>query len=301
MPRIAYFDVTNQCNLNCPHCYNAGKNKGRDLPITQCKQIIDILKGNGFTMINFVGGEPFTRKDLYAIVNYANRVGVKTAIATNSTTLTDEKAKRFSKSKILMSLDYFGKRHDRFRNVEGLFVKIAYFLKNLPNTYIRTTIMRDNINDCRKLIKMSKEAGKIWLGVPMKPVADMREPTSNQLAEIYKLAWENDMRVIDPPFTSRLCGKFNKKYNGCFGKCRNIHILYNGDCTLCEFMSEPVLGNIFRDSIEKMQQKGRVVARELTDKKSHMFSVSGGQCPDCELFGKCCKLTKSCAILGGWK
>lgn len=66
-PGSYWLDITNRCNLDCPHCYqmpdNQSKDPGIDFILDQVKSFPD----NGWP-ISLVGAEPTTRKDLADLV-----------------------------------------------------------------------------------------------------------------------------------------------------------------------------------------------------------------------------------------
>lgn len=65
-PNTFWFEITNRCNLDCPHCYQMPDNLSKDPTVTsiieQTKQLPDDMA------IALVGAEPTTRKDLPEIV-----------------------------------------------------------------------------------------------------------------------------------------------------------------------------------------------------------------------------------------
>src|ERR1035437_5067241 len=69
------FEVTQQCNHDCPHCYNAWKNP-RPYPMGQLDTAgaLDILTRmidqTGATLVTLTGGEPMLRGDIYEIVDF---------------------------------------------------------------------------------------------------------------------------------------------------------------------------------------------------------------------------------------
>jgi MoaA/NifB/PqqE/SkfB family radical SAM enzyme len=56
-------DITNRCNLNCPHCYQIPDNMSKDPSIEEILNIINAWEDDGYA-IALMGAEPTTRKDL---------------------------------------------------------------------------------------------------------------------------------------------------------------------------------------------------------------------------------------------
>ena len=67
------WDITNECNLRCIHCYNANApakhSSGFDM--IEPKEIIKQLSNLGFTHIHLLGGEPLLYKKLPVLINTA--------------------------------------------------------------------------------------------------------------------------------------------------------------------------------------------------------------------------------------
>ena len=71
-PNYAQVSITNLCPCRCFHCHVQNTQKG-DLPREIILSLIDALIANGFPMLFFVGGEPFSRfDDLEAFVGAAS-------------------------------------------------------------------------------------------------------------------------------------------------------------------------------------------------------------------------------------
>lgn len=66
----AYFEITNQCNLNCATCYNrSGLNKQTiESSIEQITTAVRTLVSHGANIISFAGGEPLLHSQLDAIL-----------------------------------------------------------------------------------------------------------------------------------------------------------------------------------------------------------------------------------------
>jgi len=56
-------DITNRCNLNCPHCYQIPDNMSKDPSIESILDIIQAWEDDGYA-VALMGAEPTTRKDL---------------------------------------------------------------------------------------------------------------------------------------------------------------------------------------------------------------------------------------------
>ena len=75
-------EVTQRCNHDCPHCYNAWKNPG-DYPMGELgtaetlAMLGKMLDETGAELVSISGGEPFLRNDIYEIVAYLAERGAQ--------------------------------------------------------------------------------------------------------------------------------------------------------------------------------------------------------------------------------
>jgi organic radical activating enzyme len=78
------FEVTNKCNLNCPHCYQLPDNKSVDKPESLIISEIESVNPQYNLDIMFAGAEPTVRKDLpNLITNISLKFNKKISLLTN--------------------------------------------------------------------------------------------------------------------------------------------------------------------------------------------------------------------------
>ncbi|MGA2093043.1 MAG: radical SAM protein, partial [Sedimentisphaerales bacterium] len=115
--------VTNRCNYNCWHCYNAGRSQ-RDIPLSTLKQIAGQLQELGAVQVTLTGGEPLLRADLEEV---AAAFDESTCLTLNTTGdgLTEQRALALRDAGIFsvgISIDSTDAgEHDRMRGREGAF------------------------------------------------------------------------------------------------------------------------------------------------------------------------------------
>src|SRR5690349_18310288 len=129
-PYTAYsvsWNLTQRCNLECAHCYmsaHAGADTRGELSTDECRRVIDeIAAVNPNVFLILTGGEPFLRKDLFAIADYAAEKKFTTVFGTNGVLLREPEAKLMRQHGVLgasISLDSVdADRHDAFRRLPG--------------------------------------------------------------------------------------------------------------------------------------------------------------------------------------
>ena len=111
---LANIDLTNRCNLNCPICFaNAGKTGVVYEPTFEdVKRMMEILRSEvpPTPAIQFAGGEPTVREDLFDIIKLAKEMGfLHTQLATNGIRLRNReyvrKLKEVGLSTIYLQFD----------------------------------------------------------------------------------------------------------------------------------------------------------------------------------------------------
>lgn len=111
-----FIEVTNRCNLACPHCYQEPDNLSKDPEIERITKIIQSWPDDGFPLA-LVGAEPTTRKDLPDIIRAIQALPGKPRgimILTNGVNLSNlEYAKQFVEFKNVMWT--FGLNHPDYQ------------------------------------------------------------------------------------------------------------------------------------------------------------------------------------------
>jgi len=159
MPMRYFFELTHLCNLNCPYCYVGQDRKKEELTTAQWLDVIRQIPWYAF--ITLVGGEPLIRQDFSQILFAASKKTLgKVNVVTNGVLMSEKIIDDFIKAKMLLvsvSLDGWGKTHDKNRGKEGIFEIIQNNLEILnskphrPLVDIKTIVLKDNLEDILKL------------------------------------------------------------------------------------------------------------------------------------------------------
>jgi 12,18-didecarboxysiroheme deacetylase len=123
---VVVWNITQQCNLKCVHCYAHAKAglQDNELSTEEGKRLIDDLSAMGAPVLLFSGGEPLMRKDLPELAAYAIEKEMRAVISTNGTLIDKEKARIFKDiglSYVGISVDGNKAINDKFRGVDGAF------------------------------------------------------------------------------------------------------------------------------------------------------------------------------------
>lgn len=165
---IVSWMTTNQCNLKCRHCYqDAGNKKSEELTTTEAENLIDGIVRAGFRIMIFSGGEPLMRPDIFRLVSYADKVGLRPVFGTNGVLLTEdtvEKLKNCGAAAMGISLDSLDERkHNAFRGSEDAFRRTMEGIENCKSAGLRfqihTTVMDWNKNEICDLVDFGVRIG----------------------------------------------------------------------------------------------------------------------------------------------
>lgn len=190
------FMVTYRCNLNCQMCFQRNyryqnPDKG-ELSFDAIKKIID--QTPPYTLFTWTGGEPFVRKDMIDILQYASSRN-PCNVLTNASLLDEEKIKVIVDSKVKLlgiSIDGIGMEHDKIRGRKGCFKETLEAIRTLqtykrkkqsrfPLLDIKTMILAENIGQMQKIVDLAIQLKADFLTLsfpfgnyPFNPVAEQK-------------------------------------------------------------------------------------------------------------------------------
>ncbi len=125
-PLFAVWNFTQQCNLQCKHCYQDAEHEAlaTELTLDEKLDLIDQLADEYIAMIAFAGGEPTISPDLLPVLRRCQRHGIHASVATNGTTLTPRLVGQLADAGVKyveVSLDsVHPEKHDAFRGQPGM-------------------------------------------------------------------------------------------------------------------------------------------------------------------------------------
>jgi hypothetical protein len=99
-PLLTVWNITRACNLDCQHCYQNATHKPQrgELFLGERIGVADELATAGVPFLAIAGGEPLVCKDLWPVVEYANKRAIHLTVATNGATITPDVAARLVES-----------------------------------------------------------------------------------------------------------------------------------------------------------------------------------------------------------
>jgi len=152
-----FIEITNRCNLTCPHCYQMPDNKSTDPAIDTMLNKIQSWPDDGYP-VALVGAEPTVRQDLPEIIDRIHTLSGKkrtVMVLTNGVNMHKEDyARKFEGIDNLMwtiglnHTDYQGPvvRRKQMQGIENM-MKYNLPIKNISYTLLNLTQLEDCIDE----------------------------------------------------------------------------------------------------------------------------------------------------------
>lgn len=299
-PLIVNWSLSFRCNFDCEHCYSRHE-QSADLGTEEVIEAGRRLAEAGVLFVNFGGGEPLLRPDLFEVARRLSDLGLSCSMNSNGWFLDGKAAAALHRAgfaSVGLSIDsHLPEVHDRFRNRPGSFQRAAEAAAHLREQGVKltvsTVISRLNHEDLEPLIDMVRGLGaeKLYLhnfkcsGKGFENRADL-DLYPWEWKEFYRralaLAGDVDSPEIsfDDPILAAL--KENRQEgratgSGC-GKL-SLHLRPDGDLTPCGFIPL-TLGNILRDDFSDVWRNSPVL-EAMRQKKAT------GKCEGCGHYTEC--------------
>ena len=162
---VVVWNVTNVCNMACPHCYSAAKHKPGpgELTHSQATRLIDNLARGGVRILIFSGGEPLLRPDTLDLIRYAGDKNILCHLSTNGVYLTTNtvlELKDAGVGYVGVSLDGMPDFNDDYRKLKDAYnLALSGVLRARDAgmiTGVRMTLSQTNRSHLDPLLDMAK-------------------------------------------------------------------------------------------------------------------------------------------------
>lgn len=175
IPIVAQFELTSRCNLSCKMCYVCNKSNVNEVIKKEktAKEWIELarqVRDAGVLYLLLTGGEVFIRDDFKEIYEAVSEMGFNVQLYTNGTLITPEIAHWLGKrppSKVSITL--YGASRDTYKIITGsasAFEKaingIDLLLKEKIMVTVRTTTIKENKNDAKKIFDICNSRGLVF-------------------------------------------------------------------------------------------------------------------------------------------
>jgi radical SAM protein len=175
-PFTIAWEVTRACAFACKHCRADAQHSPHpdELTTPESLQLIDRLSEFGSPILVFTGGDPMMRRDLFELIEYATRCGLRCSLTPTATALpTPERlarAKAAGIRRIALSLDApTAEVHDEFRQVNGSWERTMRILHSAQtiglSVQVNTTVTRFNLELLPDMLPFINEVGAVQWSV----------------------------------------------------------------------------------------------------------------------------------------
>jgi radical SAM protein len=173
-PMLVIWEVTQACDLACVHCRASAQpeRSPAELSTEQGYRLLDEIRSFGEPLMVFTGGDPLKRPDLYDLIRYSVKIGLRTNVTPSATPLlTAEAIEGFRAAGIArMAISLDGPddaTHDEFRGIPGTFDRAMFALRHARDigldTQLQTTVTRRNMARLAEVAEIAKEVRtRMW-------------------------------------------------------------------------------------------------------------------------------------------
>jgi radical SAM protein with 4Fe4S-binding SPASM domain len=252
-PVVAQIEPTSMCNLKCAMCIR--DKIGVPIGTMKFEDFKEILrKLDSLFKIHLSGqGESFLNKDLFKMIDYANKRGIVVNLNTNATLFSEEIIKQICNvdiGEIAISIESTKKKEyeqirkgAKFDNVMESIKKLNQFLKkNKKRTIVSfaVTVLKENIDEIPEFVKFADSLGikKIIIQTLQEKedyvknysneakknsISTYKEKLKQKINESKKIAEDRKIEFIFD----------EEQSSGCIWPWRSIYITLNGNVTPC--------------------------------------------------------------------
>ena len=277
-PFKVYIDITLACSLQCPFCLSgAGRGQKASLPVMIIEKLAAEIQELGVMYVKIGGGDPFLHPDFETIINLLRSAGCFLTISTNSAVVTPQIVGLLAKAGVRTSVSIEGMEavNDSLRG-SGHFRKALAALETLKkggvNVLLRTTLLRQNLDDVPELVKLARNRGvkiKFSYCRPAGRAVHNQTMLSPQDSPRYLkvleylnspevlshvlmdegMMFSQPVEVLQKLLRGRMCGAAN----------RSMHIDANGKISPCVFFGPTFsFGKIYQDGTIRDFWQGKV-------------------------------------------
>lgn len=274
-PVVAQIEPTSMCNLKCAMCIRdkIGVPIGT-MSFENFKKILNQL--DSLFKIHLSGqGEAFLNKDLFKMIDYANKRGIVVNLNTNATLFSEEVIKKICGveiGEIAISIESTKKKEyeqirkgANFDQVKESIKKLNYLLKkNKKKTIVSfaVTILKENLEELSEFVRFADSLGikKIIIQTIQEKedyiknysseakkntISVYKEKLREKINESKKIAQEKKIEFIFD----------EEKSKGCIWPWRSIYVTWNGNVTSCckilDYKKDG-MGNLLTDNFWKI-------------------------------------------------
>jgi radical SAM protein with 4Fe4S-binding SPASM domain len=281
-PLYVLWDITYACNLRCKHCLaDAGSlaKQPQSMNLEEVKKLLHQLVDLRVFYLNFVGGEPFVRKDMLDILEYASSLPLGIIITTNGLLINDALVERLQGLNIFdlqISIDGLEGTHDAFRGLPGSYNKALQAVRKLSQAGFRITVnsvmTQWNCHELEALVELAYQSGaSTYKAVAFLPVGRGKKNAEKLILKPIQLKKNNlRLKALKKKYADKINVDFEENYPlenepagetklshlgqimGCAAGISQLVIDPYGKVFSCPFLHELPVGDIKNQSLAEI-------------------------------------------------
>jgi len=279
VPVTAFWEITDECNLRCIHCWaDDGRAAADELTTAEAMDVADQLAAAGCRRVYLTGGEPLMRPDWPQIADRLRQRGVDVTLITNGIRVNETVLATLREAGVAglsVSVDGPQEVHDAIRvgaprGVRSVYVRALRAIELGKRGGLRVTaitqVHRGNLRELDAMGELFAELGvDVWQIQLCRPLGRLVHHRGRYLLEPRQLPeLETTLgRLIDRKLVSitvadnigyygRLEPKLRSSdqpvprvWAGCLAGCRTVALCANGDVKGCpSHPREFIVGNV---------------------------------------------------------
>ncbi len=307
VPLVMSWNVTRECNMKCAHCYINATDKKLDNELTteEAKNLMDQIYQVSRPLLILSGGEPLLRPDIYELIKYGSKIGLKMGLGSNGSLIDEAAAAKLKDAGITtvsISLDSnIAAQHDEFRGVVGAWQKAVeackFLRENNVLVQVNATLTQQNYNQIDDIMSLAESIGvenfHLFFLVPTGRGTKLADISPVQYEEMITKTFAKtanhtlNVRPSCAPQFMRIAKSMGMDMRqwirGCIAGLYYCRIYPNGDVTPCPYL--PIkLGNVREKSFKDIWFNSEVF-KALRD--PNMLKGKCGACEYRTLCGGC--------------
>ena len=212
-PRVVMWELTRACKLLCAHCPIGAQPRRSPLELSTYeayKTIDQIVTLNPDELI-ITGGDPLERPDLYQLIDYARRRGLRPALTLSPTPAltgaTVGKLKQHGLARLILSLDSpTPEQHDAARGISGQFGSTLLAIRwartaELP-VEINSLLIRSNVGGLSTIAELLTDVDvyrwNVYFHVPVGRSKDIDTLSAEETEAVFEKLFELSAKMAFP-------------------------------------------------------------------------------------------------------